>query len=154
MIEPDSPPDDEHLMARAVARAEHSRLLAPPNPWVGAVVVTPDGVTFDGSTRRPGGAHAERHVLARAGDAARGATMYVTLEPCLMCAGAIFLSRIERLVYAASDPKRGALGSVVNVSTNEALNHHTEIESGLMKHECSSLLSAFFEELRRKARSE
>ena len=83
-----------------------------------------------------------------------GTTMYVTLEPCVMCSGAVFLARIARLVYATPDPKRGALGSVVNVSTNEAVNHHTEVDSGPMATECSLLLSSFFEELRRRARTE
>lgn len=75
-------PDDEALMARAVARAEHSRLLAPPNPWVGCVVVAEDGTSWEGGTRRPGGPHAERVALAAAGERARGATLYTTLEPC------------------------------------------------------------------------
>lgn len=119
MIEPDSPPDDEHLMARAVARAEHSRLLAPPNPWVGAVVVTPDGISFEGSTRRPGGPHAERHVLARAGDAAKGATMYVTLEPCAHtgrtgpCADAVIEAGLARVVVAVLDPDERVAGAGV-----------------------------------------
>jgi tRNA(adenine34) deaminase len=78
-----------------------------------------------------------------------GATLYVTLEPCLMCAGAIFLARIERLVFAARDPKRGALGSVIDVSQNEALNHHTEIEQGPLVDACGRLLTVFFEKLRK-----
>ena len=78
-------------------------------------------------------------------------TLYVTLEPCLMCSGAIFLSRVERLVYAAKDPKRGALGSVVDVSTNEALNHHTHVEQGPLAEECGRLLSRFFEQLRKRS---
>ncbi|MEL7208726.1 MAG: bifunctional diaminohydroxyphosphoribosylaminopyrimidine deaminase/5-amino-6-(5-phosphoribosylamino)uracil reductase RibD [Actinomycetota bacterium] len=119
MIEPDRRPDDEALMARAVARAEHSRLLAPPNPWVGAVVVTPDGVSFEGSTRRPGGPHAERHVLARAGAAARGATMYVTLEPCAHtgrtgpCADAVIEAGLARVVVAVLDPDERVAGNGV-----------------------------------------
>lgn len=109
-IEPDTPPDDESLMARAVARAEHSRLLAPPNPWVGALVVCPDGTSFEGSTRRPGGAHAEREALARAGDRAAGSTMYVTLEPCSHhgrtppCVDAVIGAGVARLVVAIEDP--------------------------------------------------
>jgi diaminohydroxyphosphoribosylaminopyrimidine deaminase/5-amino-6-(5-phosphoribosylamino)uracil reductase len=110
MIEPDIPADDESLMARAVARAEHSRLLAPPNPWVGAVVVTPDGRSYEGSTRRPGDAHAEVVALAAAGDAAAGSTLYVTLEPCSHhgrtppCADAVIAAGVARVVVAVEDP--------------------------------------------------
>lgn len=101
---------DDALMARAVSRAAHSRLLAPPNPWVGAVLVTPEGTTFEGSTRRPGGAHAELEALRRAGDRARGATMYVTLEPCAHhgrtppCVEAILAAGVARVVVAVTDP--------------------------------------------------
>ncbi|MEM9894037.1 MAG: bifunctional diaminohydroxyphosphoribosylaminopyrimidine deaminase/5-amino-6-(5-phosphoribosylamino)uracil reductase RibD [Actinomycetota bacterium] len=110
MIEPDAPLTDESLMARAVARAAQSRLLAPPNPWVGAVIVTPEGVSYEGSTRRPGGAHAEVEAIRKAGDAARGATMYVTLEPCAHegrtgpCAEAVVAAGLDRVVVAVLDP--------------------------------------------------
>ena len=87
LIEPDTLPDDESLMARAVARADHSRLVSPPNPWVGAVLVTPEGVTFEGSTRRPGQNHAEREVLAAAGDRApRGRRCMSPSSPVLITA--------------------------------------------------------------------
>ncbi len=96
-------------MRRAVDRATHSRLLAPPNPWVGAVLVTADGVSFEGSTRRPGGNHAERQVIERAGPQAEGATLYVTLEPCHHhgrtppCTSAVLDAGISRVVYAVDD---------------------------------------------------
>lgn len=110
MVKAPSPADDADFMARAVARAEHSRLLAPPNPWVGAVLVTADGVSFEGSTRRPGGRHAERVVLDRAGTLARDSTLYVTLEPCHHhgrtppCTNAIIDAGVRRVVYAVDDP--------------------------------------------------
>ena len=97
-------------MARAVARAAHSRLLAPPNPWVGAVVVTPDGTSFEGATRRPGGDHAERRALAAAGPRAAGATLYTTLEPCAHhgrtgpCSEAIIEAGVARVVIGIVDP--------------------------------------------------
>lgn len=97
-------------MARAVARADQSRLLAPPNPWVGAVVVSTDGAAFEGSTQRPGSNHAEPEALALAGDRARGATLYVTLEPCAHhgrtppCVDAILTAGIVRVVVAVEDP--------------------------------------------------
>lgn len=119
MIEPDAPPDDESLMARAVARAAHSRLLAPPNPWVGAVLITADGVSYEGSTRRPGGAHAEVEAIRKAGDAARGSTMYVTLEPCSHqgrtgpCAEAVIAAGVARVVVAVLDPDPKVAGTGV-----------------------------------------
>lgn len=114
---PDNP--DEAGMARAVARAEHSRLLAPPNPWVGAVLVTGDGTSFEGSTRRPGSNHAEREVLDRAGDRARGATLYVTLEPCSHhgrtppCVDAVIAAGVHKVVIAITDPDENVSGQGV-----------------------------------------
>jgi tRNA(adenine34) deaminase len=130
---------------------------------VGAVVVLGDRLLGRGHNRTEAlqdpTAHAEMLAVTAAANTlgtwrVEGATLYVTLEPCLMCAGAIFLARIERLVYAARDPKRGAVGSVVDVSETELLNHHTSVEQGPMATESGRLLSAFFEELRRKARSD
>lgn len=73
-----------------------------------------------------------------------GCTLYVTLEPCAMCTGAIQHARIARLVYGASDPKTGACGSVVNLMEETRLNHHTDVEGGVMAAECGGVLSAFF----------
>lgn len=73
-----------------------------------------------------------------------GCTLYVTLEPCAMCAGAIQHARIARLVFGASDPKTGACGSVVDLMAEARLNHHTEVEGGVLAPECGSALSAFF----------
>jgi tRNA(adenine34) deaminase len=73
-----------------------------------------------------------------------GCTLYVTLEPCAMCAGAIIHARIARLVYAASDPKAGACGSVLGVLNHPQLNHKVEVTSGLLADECGALLTAFF----------
>jgi len=78
-------------------------------------------------------------------------TMYVTLEPCAMCAGAIILSRVGRLVYAANDPKAGACGSVLDVIHEPRLNHRVEITSGVLAEECGALLKAFFQRKRRAA---
>jgi len=106
----------EQVMARAVARAAHSRLLAPPNPWVGAVVVTGDGTSFEGSTRRPGGNHAERHALAAAGPRAEGATLYSTLEPCSHhgrtppCTEAIIEAGVATVVVGVLDPDPNVAG--------------------------------------------
>lgn len=77
-------------------------------------------------------------------------TMYVTLEPCSMCAGAIVLARIPRLVIGASDPKTGACGSVLNIVQKKELNHQVEITRGVLGKECSALLKNFFKKLRQK----
>jgi tRNA(adenine34) deaminase len=73
------------------------------------------------------------------------AELFVTLEPCAMCIGAILHARVARLVYAASDPKGGACGSVVNLASDKALNHQTRVQGGLMKTEAAKLLQAFFQ---------
>jgi tRNA(adenine34) deaminase len=73
-----------------------------------------------------------------------GTTIYVTLEPCAMCAGAISLARVERLVFAASDPKTGAAGSVIDVFASAAVNHRPSVESGLLAGEASAQLASFF----------
>ena len=75
-------------------------------------------------------------------------TLYVTLEPCAMCSGAIQHARIARLVFGASDPKTGACGSVVNLMSEPKLNHHTEVVSGVLATECGAALSAFFKQRR------
>jgi tRNA(adenine34) deaminase len=80
------------------------------------------------------------------------ATLYVTLEPCPMCAGAIVLSRVERVVYGASDPKGGCAGTLMNLLQEERFNHQAEVVSGVLDEECGAMLSEFFRELRRKKR--
>lgn len=84
-----------------------------------------------------------------------GCSMYVTLEPCAMCAGAMVLSRIDNLFYGADDPKAGACTSVLNVTSNEKLNHRVCVKSGIMTDECSKILSDFFKNIRnQKMKSE
>jgi len=129
---------------------------------VGAVVAQGGRVLGRGHNRTEAlqdpTAHAEMLAITAAANTLgtwrlEGARLYVTLEPCLMCAGAIFLARIERLVFAALDPKRGVLGSILDVSQTEALNHHTEVEQGPMGQECGALLRSFFEKLRKDTRA-
>jgi tRNA(adenine34) deaminase len=94
-------------------------------------------------------AHAEilaiREAAARAGNyRLPGATLYVTVEPCCMCAGAVVWARLERLVYGAADPKGGAAGSLYRVPEDERLNHRTEVIAGVREKECRELMQRFF----------
>ncbi len=104
-------------MGRAIARAAHSRLLSPPNPWVGSIIVAPDGTSFEGATQRPGGRHAERMALDAAGRRAEGSTLYTTLEPCSHhgrtgpCTDAIIEAGINTVVMAIEDPDPKVAGS-------------------------------------------
>lgn len=140
------------LMREAVAEA--SAAEAAGEVPVGAIVVSPDGrVIGRGSNRvlrdSDPTAHAEIVALRMAGTALGnyrllGCTLYCTLEPCAMCAGAILHARIARLVYAAGDPKAGACGSVLSVMNHPALNHKVELTHGVMAEECGMMLTEFF----------
>ena len=120
---------------------------------VGAIVVR-DGVIVGRGGNAPVAAndptaHAEIAALRDAGRALGNyrlpdCDLYVTLEPCAMCAGAIIHARIRRLVFGASDPKTGACGSVVNLFAERRLNHHSTVVGGVLAGECGALLSAFF----------
>jgi tRNA(adenine34) deaminase len=94
-------------------------------------------------------AHAEVRAMREAAAALRnyrltGCTLYVTLEPCAMCAGAIMHARIGRVVYGAADPKTGACGSIVDLFAERRLNHHAKVTAGVLAGECGDMLSAFF----------
>jgi len=125
---------------------------------VGAVVIDADGnVIGMGHNRREADqdpiAHAEIIALRAAARSTGlwrldGATMYVTLEPCAMCAGALVNARISRLVYGCYDPKAGAVHSLFRIGADERLNHRFEITQGVLAAECMDLLRAFFAELR------
>lgn len=78
------------------------------------------------------------------------ATIYITVEPCLMCAGAIFQARIKRVVFGVNEPKFGALGSLININELEKINHKVEISSGLLEEEISNLMKSFFQDLRKR----
>jgi tRNA(adenine34) deaminase len=81
-------------------------------------------------------------------------TLYVTLEPCAMCAGAMMHARLARVVFGASDPKTGACGSVMNLFAEKKLNHHTQLDGGVLADECGTMLSSFFAERRQQLRTE
>ncbi|HSL85013.1 MAG TPA: tRNA adenosine(34) deaminase TadA [Thermoanaerobaculia bacterium] len=150
---------DEQWMRTALAEAEAAAALG--EVPVGAVLVRADEVVGRGHNRREIDqdplAHAE---LLAVREAARrlgswrlvGCTMYVTLEPCAMCAGALVNSRVERLVFGAWDPKAGYCGSLGDLARDPRLNHRLEVEGGVLAEECGRLLSSFFEELRGQSR--
>jgi tRNA(adenine34) deaminase len=128
---------------------------------VGAVVVK-DGAVIATGFNQPIGrhdpsAHAEIVALRAAAEKLGnyrlpGCALYVTLEPCIMCSGAMMHARLARVVYAAPDPKTGACGSVLNLFEHDRLNHHTIVTGGVMAEQSSALLRAFFAERRAAAR--
>lgn len=127
---------------------------------VGAVVVLEGNIVGEGTNRPIASSdptsHAEIEALR---DAAKrlgnyrlpGCVLYVTLEPCLMCSGAIQHARISRLVYGASDPKTGACGSVIDVFSEPRLNHHATVSGGVLAEECGEILKGFFAQRRKKS---
>ena len=136
-----------------LALREAERALDHDDVPVGAVVVHDGEVVGAGHNEREvradPTAHAEMIALREAARALGSwrvldSVMYVTLEPCAMCAGAIVLARLPRVVFGATDPKAGAAGSVLNVLDEPRLNHRPQVESGLLAEECADLLRAFF----------
>jgi tRNA(adenine34) deaminase len=142
---------DEFFMRQALALAREAEACG--EVPVGALVVK-DGVVIGRGFNAPimnsdPTAHAEIRALRDAASRLSnyrlpGCTLFVTLEPCAMCAGAIHHSRIARLVYGAPDPKTGACGSVVDLFSEEQLNHHAEVSRGVLADECGELLRVFF----------
>jgi tRNA(adenine34) deaminase len=151
---------DRRFMALAQAAAEEARAAG--EVPVGAVLVRGDEVIARGFNHPIGAhdpsAHAEMVALRAAAQAVEnyrlpGCELYVTLEPCLMCAGAIMHARIARVVFGARDPKTGACGSVVDAFANPQLNHHTTVSGGVLEAECGAALKSFFAERRRASRA-
>ncbi len=144
-------PRDDYFMRLALREAE--RASEHEDVPIGAVVVREGEVVAaahnERELRQDPTAHAEIIALRAAARSVGSwrildAVMYVTLEPCTMCAGAIVLARVPRLVYGASDPKAGACGSVLDVLSERRLNHRPEVAGGLVAQECGDLLSEFF----------
>lgn len=147
--------DDEYWMRAALEAA--GACAASDDVPVGAVIVRGEEAAATGGNRREADAdptaHAEMVAIRAAAQALGnwrldGCTLYVTLEPCAMCAGAIVLARLDRVVFGASDPKAGFAGSLGNLVQDPRLNHHPEVTSGVMAGECGDLLRAFFRERR------
>ena len=154
-------PDDNIFMQRAFELAQQAELID--EIPVGAVVVY-DGIIigegFNQSiTLNDPSAHAEMIAIRQAASYIENyrlidCTLYVTLEPCPMCAGLLVHSRIKRLVFASCDFKTGSAGTVFNLLDNEKLNHIVSVDQGLQANECSELLSSFFKRRRREKKAE
>ena len=151
--------DDVVFMDEALALARQA--AAEGEVPVGCVIVRGDEIVGRGRNRRETGksalAHAEIEAISQACAHLGGwrlweCTLYVTLEPCPMCAGAIVNARIPRVVYGASDKKCGACGSVCNLFSME-FNHHPQVETGVREEECAALLTEFFQNLRVELRT-
>lgn len=151
-------PDDKWMtMALELARQAASDGEAP----IGAIVVRNRVVVGQGANRREidvdPTAHAELIAIRQAAHTLRNwrlddCTLFVTLEPCIQCCGAILLARIPRVVFGAEDPKAGAVRSLYQLLEDERLNHRVEVRGGVLADQCGAILSTFFEELRKKRR--
>ena len=147
--------EQERFMKQAIRQAK--KALALDEVPIGCVIVREGKVIARGYNRRNTDkntlSHAELNAIRKAsrvvGDwRLEGCTMYVTLEPCQMCAGALVQSRIDEVVIGCMNPKAGCAGSVLNLLQTEAFNHQVKITQGVLQEECSALLSDFFRDLR------
>lgn len=148
---------DEYFMKLAIEEANKAYEIK--EVPIGAVIVKNNEIISKGYNLREiskdATTHAEMIAIREAceklgGWRLSGCCMYVTIEPCPMCAGAIVNSRIDRLVIGALDPKAGACGSVMNIVENPKLNHRVEVVKGVLENECSKIMKDFFSELRSK----
>lgn len=149
--------DDNYYMGLALLEARQAYSLG--EIPIGAVLVVDDEVVASAHNMREtwhdATAHAEVIVIREACQRLgrwrlTGATIYVTIEPCPMCAGALVMSRVDRLVYGSSDYKAGAVESIFNVVQHDALNHRLAVTAGVRAQECSALMKDFFRERRKK----
>ena len=152
--------DDEKYMQIALKEAEKAEKKG--EVPIGAVIVHEDKVIATGYNHRETTqttlSHAELIAIEKANKVLNSwrledCILYVTLEPCPMCAGAIVQSRIKRVVYGASDPKAGCAGTLMNLLQEDMFNHQVEVTSGVLKEECSALLSDFFRQLRKEKKN-
>lgn len=152
---------DEKYMKEAIRQAKKAAAIG--DVPIGCVIVADDRIIARGYNKRNRKgtvlAHAELLAIAKAcrvtGDwRLEQCTMYITLEPCQMCAGAIVQARIPRVVIGSMNPKAGCAGSVLNLLEMKEFNHQVEVSRGILEEECSEMLSAFFRELRKKQKEE
>ena len=149
--------EDEKFMKEALKQAKKAYLLG--EVPIGCVIVRDGAIIARGYNRRNTDkntlSHAEISAIRKASKAVgdwrlEGCTLYVTLEPCQMCAGALVQSRIDKVVIGCMSPKSGCAGSVLNLLQNEQFNHQVEIETGVLEEACSKILSEFFVHLRER----
>lgn len=147
----------DKFMTEALAEAEKAFLLG--EVPIGAVIVRDGQIIARGhnltETAKDPTAHAEMIAIRKAAEVLGGwrligCSLYVTVEPCAMCAGAMVWSRIENLYIGAMDPKAGACGSVFNIPAEDRLNHRIHVETGMMEEECAALMKTFFARLRNR----
>jgi len=152
--------DDNYWMGKALSLALKAE--ASGEVPIGAVIVKDSMIIGKGFNQRElkndPSAHAEMIAIRQAARRLKawrltGATLYVTLEPCPMCIGAVLLARIERVVFGCFDPKAGAAGSLYNLAEDSRFNHRAALTSGVRGKECSDILSNFFRELRRRKKA-
>jgi len=152
---------DEVYMQLAIEEAKKAEAVG--EVPIGAVMVYEEQVIAKGHNQRETNqttlSHAELIVIQQANEEIgswrlEDCTLYVTLEPCPMCAGAIVQSRVKRVVYGAIDPKAGCAGTLMNLLQEERFNHQVEVTKGMMEEACSMLLKNFFRELRKKRKAE
>jgi tRNA(adenine34) deaminase len=152
---------DEYYMQLAIEEAKKAEEIG--EVPIGAIIVKDGEIIARAHNLRERDqrsiAHAELLAIDEACKALgswrlEGATLYVTLEPCAMCAGAIVLSRIEKVVFGASDPKGGCAGTLMNLLQEERFNHQAEVVSGVLKEECGQMLSDFFRKIRMKKKQQ
>lgn len=152
---------DEAFMKKALQQAEKAAALG--EVPIGCVIVCGDKIVARGfnqrNTKKTTLAHAELIAIDKAskkmGDwRLEGCTMYVTLEPCQMCSGALVQSRIDRVVIGAMNPKAGCGGSVLNILEMPQWNHQVQVETGVLEPECQDILKRFFRDLRRRNKKE
>jgi len=154
-------PQDELFMRRAMELAEQAE--AQGEVPVGAVLVKEGEIIAEGWNesigRHDATAHAEMQTIRKAGQVLENyrlldTTLYVTLEPCPMCAGALLHSRVKRIVFGAPDLKAGAAGTVLNLFEHQAAYHYADVEQGLLEDECRGQLQAFFKRRRKEKKKE
>ena len=140
----------DRFMALALALGRRAQGRTWPNPAVGCVLVRDGQVVGRGWTADGGRPHAEPQALQQAGGKARGATAYVTLEPCAMCAGALAHARVAKVIYGAPDPKSGGVEHGAKVFLHSQSHHRPEVIGGISEVACSTLMSEFFSKRRSK----
>ena len=152
--------NDEMFMREALVQAQYAKAAG--EVPVGAVVVRDGEIIATGFNCPISGhdptAHAEIMALRNAAAVCRNyrlpdCELYVTLEPCAMCVGAMIHARLKRVVFGAYDPKTGACGSVIDLFMQKELNHHTTVTGGILQDDCAAMLKAFFAERRKQAKA-